>query len=280
MGAFTLIELLVVIVIIAILASMLLPALSQAREEAKRSACLANMKQQYLGLAMYAADFDGGLPGTPRTPYASAHMSHADDINESYTFHVNEYLGISTTICNGNHACRTGSLDDVLSCPANPVGEWASVINGAWRGHVSYTVLFGGLTNSTVPADQRNNYAFPRLDRMADEGPNGPKMLVADAMALVGTNATFSWNWEKRNNHDLQGGNVLAGDGSARWSPVVNWPSFGWFSGEGTLLPLREYYVYRGSTGWNSNYYWGGPDGSGGYATGQGPAGTKPPLFY
>ena len=61
-GAFTLIELLVVIAIIAILAAMLLPALSRAKESGKRIACLNNLKEFDLALKIYVDDNQGLFP--------------------------------------------------------------------------------------------------------------------------------------------------------------------------------------------------------------------------
>ena len=63
-GGFTLVELLVVIAIIAILAAMLLPALSGAKLSAHRIACLNNLKQLALSAAMYVEENDGYYPST------------------------------------------------------------------------------------------------------------------------------------------------------------------------------------------------------------------------
>ncbi|MFA5646630.1 MAG: type II secretion system protein [Candidatus Ratteibacteria bacterium] len=62
-SGFTLIELLVVVAIIAVLAAMLLPVLSQAREKARQSVCMSNLKQIGLAFHLYAQDNNDFCPG-------------------------------------------------------------------------------------------------------------------------------------------------------------------------------------------------------------------------
>ncbi|MGQ9697309.1 MAG: DUF1559 family PulG-like putative transporter, partial [Armatimonadota bacterium] len=85
---FTLIELLVVIAIIAILAAILFPVFAQAREKARASACLSNMKQIGLALHQYLGDWDDTYPFN-RFPYpdpARANWSAGNFHGSRYTW--------------------------------------------------------------------------------------------------------------------------------------------------------------------------------------------------
>jgi prepilin-type N-terminal cleavage/methylation domain-containing protein len=133
-NAFTLIELLVVIAIIAILAAMLLPALSKAKERAIRAQCCSNLRQWGVALIIYSGDFNNSFPQNDINGAKDMAYVNGDWNNTFFP----QYLYKNQASAPGG---PQRSQNDVLYCPSDSGHRKAEIAMGLTN-LVGYNVIF------------------------------------------------------------------------------------------------------------------------------------------
>ena len=203
---FTLIELLVVIAIIAILAAILMPALSSARERGRSAGCINNLKQMSVFWNMYAQDNNDNI--MPMQMYKNSRLANfASSKINWYEYMAATYL-MNTYSPENFTKSNVAKADAVMGCPNNSptwrvyqsidlaisYGMNPGLSAGAYTGYSSSYTQVQKVTkigkfaqNTMVMADTWRYYTFPGKETYVNNGTNAVWVLWSHTKANVGS---------------------------------------------------------------------------------------------
>ena len=196
---FTVVELLIVIAIVGVLAALLMPAVGRARESARRTACLSNLRQVHQSFLLFAEENDGRVP----IGYRAGRKQ----------FNSMVYSGTSKRFCLFGALYRSGQMPrpEVFFCPSNedPQNSFNTKTNPWPPGPEDQSETNGWAGYGCRPASE-----LPDIELKARVPKTMPRLAELHSKAIFADLIAMPARVDRRHR---DGVNVLYGDGAAQW---------------------------------------------------------------
>ena len=210
--AFTLIELLVVIAIISILAAILFPVFARARENARRTSCLSNLKQIGLSMMMYVQDYDETYPRNRVNYGAEGYKDYLHQVLAPYAKNTQIFVcpsspvqgtseggyGVNVRICTGSTPIKMASVN-------NTAGTYMMMDFGAWAIN----------TNAST-----NHIGIPKNAQYLP-GTGNATGIARDYDPVVASGYYERFQPDYLSGRHLDGVNIAYADGHAKWQKTT-----------------------------------------------------------
>jgi prepilin-type processing-associated H-X9-DG protein len=231
-AAFTLIELLVVVATISLLMAILLPALSNAREQGRRTACLSNLHAVGTAIHAYAQDFEDTIPFGPKAPGA-----FSPSVFYPSTGAPTSLISVSIPAAPPAPSVQPVALGlllqtylstkpKVLFCPGsdqneNADAELAKV--GIGQAQSSYFYRHGSMTSMVdTAASMKLWQSHIRINKLGINSNGNPIRALAIDTMFPSNPGLSAFGAVPRTHHQTKVANILFVDGHAEGSPNVN----------------------------------------------------------
>ncbi|MCM8771585.1 MAG: DUF1559 domain-containing protein [Candidatus Omnitrophica bacterium] len=204
-NGFVLIELLVVVMIVSILSSLILPALSKARERARQAVCMNNLKQIYIAFSMYTDDYEGFFPAY-QDPFPEGYWLW---MGRGWRILIGPYFVNINPYSYDKIKKRFSRPKDIFHCPSDKTAptKWESTSYGYSMSFYHSPEQINQMDDKSYTYDK--NKIFPTVgQKISQVAYPTKKIIIAEWLDNHTGGNNGWWSWEGSRNYLFVDGHV------------------------------------------------------------------------